>query len=65
MVREVNYWDGKVALICSVCEHYTAFGSIEGLRQHLKVKHGKAYWEAKATAQTEEEGVPDGRNKDR
>ncbi len=40
VVKQVSYWDGKVALICSYCKHYCAFSSVDGLRLHIEAWHG-------------------------
>ena len=37
--RGINYWDGRVALICSWCKHYNSFPSIEAYKEHLAKEH--------------------------
>jgi len=39
MKDKKNYWDGKVALICSYCLYYVSFPTIEELKAHIETDH--------------------------
>ena len=44
----VNYWDGKVALICSYCKGYNSFPSVEELKTHIQKVHNRPLCECGA-----------------
>ena len=39
MTYEKDYWDRKVALICSYCVHYVSFSTVEELKAHIEAYH--------------------------